>query len=325
MSAPPQSENASTPAEPMLEDALGNRGGLGAWIEYLAARIGLESIGRLPRGLQDVLLGGVARLATKLDRRRSEAARSYLRQALGCELMEREGDERVVQAWRHLFRLALDSANFGRVVRPERLLERFQIDACPEFGAAIAAGRGGIFVTPHVGDFEAGSAVLPALGAKPLYVFARPPRNRPLSAHLLRTRRERGIEVLPRRGGMEHVRELSRRGAWFALLPDHRPFGRAVLAPFFGRPAQCERSVGVLALRLGVPLAFGACYLTERPFHYRVFLPRVVQPEELAGRSPEEVVTLVNAELERLILARPEQYHWLHDRYRGSPERGGVE
>ena len=48
-------------------------------------------------------------------------------------------------------------------------------------------------------------------------------------------------------------------------------------------------------------------------------VPRVLWPDELAGQSPEAVVTLINGELERMILARPEQYFWLHDRYRKAP------
>jgi lauroyl/myristoyl acyltransferase len=46
----------------------------------------------------------------------------------------------------------------------------------------------------------------------------------------------------------------------------------------------------------------------------------VLQPRDFAGASPEEIATRINASLERLILARPEQYFWLHDRYRGADE-----
>ncbi|MFM7280995.1 MAG: hypothetical protein ACKO32_04355, partial [Planctomycetia bacterium] len=46
------------------------------------------------------------------------------------------------------------------------------------------------------------------------------------------------------------------------------------------------------------------------------------EPEELTGASPEAVAARINAELERLILACPDQYFWLHDRYRGAPREG---
>jgi KDO2-lipid IV(A) lauroyltransferase len=95
------------------------------------------------------------------------------------------------------------------------------------------------------------------------------------------------------------------------------------VAPFFGRPAHCERAVAVFARRLGVPVVFGACYRTERRWHYRMVFTEVLRPEDLAGLSPEAVTTRINAELERMIRACPEQYFWLHDRYRGAPPPQG--
>jgi lauroyl/myristoyl acyltransferase len=46
----------------------------------------------------------------------------------------------------------------------------------------------------------------------------------------------------------------------------------------------------------------------------------VFHPSDLAGLAPEEVSTRINAVLEKLIRTRPEQYFWLHDRYRGADE-----
>ena len=101
---------------------------------------------------------------------------------------------------------------------------------------------------------------------------------------------------------------------------DQRTRKRGVLAPFFGRPALCDRSAGVLLKRLRVPITVGAVYLTGNPYHVRVDAQTVLEPEELAGQSVEEIITRINAELEALILKEPDQYFWLHDRYRGAPE-----
>jgi lauroyl/myristoyl acyltransferase len=44
---------------------------------------------------------------------------------------------------------------------------------------------------------------------------------------------------------------------------------------------------------------------------------RVLWPADLAGLDPEAVAALLNVEFEKLIRRAPEQYFWLHDRYRG--------
>jgi lauroyl/myristoyl acyltransferase len=65
---------------------------------------------------------------------------------------------------------------------------------------------------------------------------------------------------------------------------------------------------------------FGATYRTERPFHYRTVVDKVLWPEELSRLRPEEIASAINREMERQILVAPEQYFWLHDRYRKAPE-----
>ena len=62
----------------------------------------------------------------------------------------------------------------------------------------------------------------------------------------------------------------------------------------------------------------GACFRTDRPFHYHAVCHTVLWPDEIADASPVEVATRINVELEKLILAHPEQYFWLHDRFRPS-------
>lgn len=300
-------------------DMLGDRDGPRAWAEYLASRALFGLLTRLPRRAQEWLVAGLARVAKAFDRRRSDAARIFLRQALGCARIEHDLERRVLAAWRHFFRVTLDTHAFARLVPPERVLEHFEIEACEDFSRALELGRGGIVACPHLGNWEAGSAVLPALGVRPLHVVARPPRNRPLSAHLQRARLARGIAVLPRRGGMAEAARLLRSGAWIAFLPDQRPRKRWVIAPFFGRPARCERGVTALARRLDVPLVVAACTYSDAPMTFRVRFSRVLWPKDLAGLSPEESTALLNRELEALILAAPDQYFWLHERYRGQP------
>jgi KDO2-lipid IV(A) lauroyltransferase len=299
---------------------LGSRGGVLAYAEYLLTRVALGGAARLPRPAQNALFSALARVAARFDRRHTAAARSYLAEALGPEAARDDG--RILRAYRHLFRLSVDAEAFDRRVPQERLLEHVEVEASDEVLAAMRSGRGGIMVTSHVGDWEAGSAVLPHLGMKPTYVIARPPRNRFLSRHLLRVRERRQVVVMPRRGGMRQAASILEAGGWIAMLLDQRPKGKHTLAPFFGRLAPCERGAAVLMKRLDTQLIFGACYLTERPFHYRLVFPRLVSAEELSALSLEQVVALVNGEMEQLILRHPEQYFWLHDRYRDAPPEG---
>lgn len=307
------------------QEVIGTRGGALAWIECQFVRGLVGGLARLPRAPRGVLVGLCARLARALDRKHTRAAEAYLRQALGPELSREELARRTLQAWRHLFEITLDSELFERRIRPERVREHFEVELCPEARELLARHEGCVLVSAHVGDWEVGTAVMPWLGFDPLYSISKPPKNRWLSVHVQRMREARGMRLLPRRGAMQFAPAVVRAGGTLAMMLDQRARVKPVLAPFFGRPARCDRSASVLLRRLRAPLVFAACYRTGEPLRWRFVATRVVRPEEVAGASPAQIAALVNRELERLILAAPEQYFWLHDRWRGADEPAGIE
>lgn len=298
----------------------GDRGGALAELECLLVRAMIGGAGLLPLALQSALTGALARLAAVLDRRHSDEARRFLEQAFGADLAPERREELVRAAWRQLFASALEGARFDRrILRSGDLVEHFDLSEQGELPRVVAAGRGALVATCHLGAWEAMAALMPRLGLRPFYAVAKPPRNRPLSEVLQRVREARGYRVIPRHGALQHVRKVVAAGGYVALLVDQRARGRAVLAPFFGRLAHCERSFAVLARRLHVPLVVGAGIKLAEPDRYALRIPRVFWPEELAALDPAGILGAINAEFERMILAQPDQYLWLHDRYRKAP------
>ena len=303
-------------------ELLGNNNGPAAWVQYAAARGILGGISRMPRGLQGLYISVLALLARRLDKRHSDAARAYLRQALGCAAAEGlagpDIEARVLTAWRHFIQLSVDAVAFNRRVGADPLAH-VEVERCEGLDELIASGTGGLLVSSHLGDWEAGSAFLGHLGFDPLLAIAKPPRNRPLSRYIQRMRARRRVTFLPRRGGIELAGEGLKKGGWLLVLLDQRPRKGEVTAPFFGRPARTERSAGVLARRQRLPIVYFHCLKTEVPFRYLMRFTRIVMPEEIRSLSIEELATLSNEEAERAILACPEQYFWLHDRFRQDP------
>ena len=75
----------------------------------------------------------------------------------------------------------------------------------------------------------------------------------------------------------------------------------------------------MLARRLRLPIVYFHCLRAEEPFRYRMRFTRIVKSEEVRSMSVEELAALSNEEAERAILGCPEQYFWLHDRFRQDP------
>ena len=296
----------------------GEQAGLGARLSTVALRGALALVSRAPDGAVEAFVAGLAALAQRVDARRTRNAQEFLRQAYG-ELAPVELAQKTRAAWRHLFRVGIDTERFFLRVPLEETPAHFDMHLSDAARAVLAEERGCMLVSAHLGNWEAALSIVPWLGFHPLYGVARPPKNRYLSEIMQATRERRGVRILSRKGAMTAAPAVLKAGGTLGLVIDQRTSGRALLAPFFGRMARCDRSSGVLLKRQKVPIVMLVCTLTERPLHYRLELTEVMWPEDWQRAEVEEIVTHLNGLFEREIRRYPEQYVWIHDRYRDTP------
>lgn len=179
--------------------------------------------------------------------------------------------------------------------------------------AARDAGRPVILVTGHFGNYEAARAALVARGF-PVGGLYRPMRNRFFNAHYVRTMEAFGGPVFPqgRRGTAGFVRHL-RAGGLLVLLIDQHNSGGAALR-FMGLPARTVLSAAELALRYGADLI--PFYATRQPdgLSFEIELEAPIPPA-----SPEAMTQALNDSLEARVRAHPEQWFWIHRRWKAGP------
>lgn len=293
-----------------------------AWIEMVLFRVVIGGIARLPWSWVCVLASGLARLAKRFDSRHTEAARGFLTTALGADLDPEERERLILRAYRHMALVALESERFNGENAIGELRRRFEVIAEPGLREQLQ-GSGVVAITAHVGNWELSSAVLADWLGKPLYAVAKPPKNYYFSRYAQASRESRGVYILPRRGAMLEAPKVLSAGGVLGMLLDQRARTKPVIAEFFGRPARCDRSAGVLLRRLSTPMLLLSCERLEGAEapgpdgpYFRLRLGPLWPAEEFAGSRPEEIARRINAEFERMILARPDQYLWLHDRYK---------
>lgn len=292
-------------------------------VQYLAMRAAQRGTLVLPGWAREGITRAVAGTARRLDRRHREAALEFVASALPDASPE-EVRSIARAAWRHLVRVALVSEGITNRVRGRRLGDHYDVRMADDVRATLERGEGAIMVTAHAGYWEAACPGIVAIGFQPAYAVGKAPKNDFVARHIQRMRESQGMRLIPRRGAMTAVPSAVRGGGFVGMLLDHRPRKKPVIAPFFGRPAACDRSAGVLIRRVGAPLVFYGCYGAEgadplRDWRFELRFTRVIEPEVLSGLDPVEIATRVNQELETLILHRPREVFWLHDRYKGMP------
>ena len=188
--------------------------------------------------------------------------------------------------------------------------------------AAPAAGRGIVFLTPHLGCFEVtAQAYAERYGSAngPITVLYRPARKRVLREVVDSARARPGLAAAPATlAGVRQMIRALRRGEAVGLLPDQvPPEGQGLWTPFFGEPAYTMTLAARLVQQTGAtPLvAWG-----ERLPHGRGFVVRIsplTEPLPFEDAHPADAcAAAINRAMEALIRQCPQQYLWGYHRYK---------
>ncbi len=247
--------------------------------------------------------------------------RENMVRALGVEGARRERAAAIAEAGRQSLELPkiwlrpLDEVA-GRVV---------EISGWELAEAAMRAGKGILYITPHLGCFEITAQYLSTQA--PITVLYRPPKQAWMQTmiEIGRARGQLRIAAADLTGVRSLIKAL-KKGEAVGMLPDQAPkMGEGRWLDFFGKPAYTM----TLAARLTETDAAAIMVWAERlpggaGYHFRLQAPS--QP--LTGTT-EERAQQINREIERLIMQCPAQYLWGYNRYkrpRGAeppPEREG--
>jgi len=179
--------------------------------------------------------------------------------------------------------------------------------------AAEAAGQGLLFLTPHLGCFEITAQYIAK--ARPITVLYRPPNFEDLQPIIERGRQKGMMSMAPAnvQGVRKLIRALRQHEA-IGMLPDQAPeAGEGIWSRFFGRYAWTM----TLAARLSeVSQVAVICIWAERLPGGQGYHIHVSPPAAPLEGDTEARAHAINREMERMILACPEQYLWGYHRYR---------
>lgn len=207
---------------------------------------------------------------------------------------------------------------------PERL--RAQVDVVPGWAAldeAMAAGRGVLAVTVHLGNFELGGRIL-AQRYRVLDVV-KPMRNPHFDSYLQRSRANHGIATVPMTAAGKTVLAHLRGGGLVTLFVDQDAGRDGVRTDFLGLPASTWPGAARLALRTGCPVVPLAIVRNPDGRHVLHIGESLAAGEEAASEEGIAAFTArITAAVESFIRERPEQWFWVHRRWKGAAEAKKV-
>jgi KDO2-lipid IV(A) lauroyltransferase len=184
--------------------------------------------------------------------------------------------------------------------------------------AALAQGKGVLFMTPHLGCFEvAAQAYALRYGqcGHPMTVLFRPPRKAWLAPLVTASRARPGLITAPTTlAGVKQMLKALKGGACVGLLPDQvPPTGQGLWTPFFGKDAYTMTLSARLALQTGATLllAWG-----QRLSWGRGYIVHVAAFDGALSADIAAATLQINQAMERIVLQAPSQYLWGYARYK---------
>ncbi len=319
------SKSAERPGRKRSKD----KGAFHQWVEYAVIVSFLRLIRLLPYGVCRAVAAAAGEAIFRFAPRRRRIARANLRIAFP-ELDEAQRLNLARRSCRSFILTCLEGAKFLTrfdLRRAEKTVREIVDDAEETIDKvrAIHEDAGGcVFVVPHLGNWEF-LAHAGALAGIPLTVPVRPLDNRKLEATLYEMRASSGQEILSKKNAFFHLREALRKGRSVAILADQNAGGEGIDAPFFGRPARTTPAPAALAVLYNRPLVLISCLRKGDARRYEILLSEPIAPDmnaKSAKQEMERLTKLVNEETENLVRKGPEQYLWIHDRWKLTKSQG---
>jgi KDO2-lipid IV(A) lauroyltransferase len=181
--------------------------------------------------------------------------------------------------------------------------------------AALAAGRGILFATAHLGNWEL-SAFAYAILARPMHVVARPLDNPLIDALVERRRGLSGNRLIFKKDYARAIlKALAANEAVGILIDQNAAPAEGVFVDFFGVPACAGTGFAKIAAHSGAAVIPGFALWSEEE---RRYVLRFDPPVAMSGDAERDTAVL-QARLEAVIRAHPDQWLWIHRRWKTRP------
>ena len=296
------------------------------WCQYLTLRV-LSSVVHCFNVNENMrTVAAFGSVYARLSKRRRERAEENIRISFP-KLNEDEIKGLAEESIRNMFQLfAVDSLAMPRLLGQRTWPEKVRVGTMNQVVPMLVREEPAIFITGHTGNWELLGYLLSLLGFK-LTVLARPIDNPLINKWLLDLRQTHGMQVMTKFGATNEIDRIIQDGGRVGFIADQNAGDKGLFVPFLGRMASSYKSIGLLAMRHQVPVIVGYAKRTPGQFDYTLIAADIIHPEDWQNHPhPLFYITArFNRAIEQMIRMAPEQYLWVHRRWKSRPkwERDG--
>ena len=286
------------------------------WVVYCVVRVLICVIQALPLDTCQRLSNGLAIVCNDWIKFRRDVVDENLRHAFP-ELTAQERLDTARRMWAHLILMICEVAHAPRKIHETNWRDHVSLLGARKMVGALIDRRPLVAVTAHYGNFEVSGYIAGLLGF-PTFTMARPLDNPYLNSFLLRFRAATGQFMLPNRGSSSDAQQVVDSGETLAILGDHFGGRKGCYVEFFNRPASCHKSIALFSLANKAPLVVTYARRNGAPLQFEFGTVAHCDPAtpDFAYGDVPLLTRWFNEHLEKAIRECPDQYWWLHRRWK---------
>jgi KDO2-lipid IV(A) lauroyltransferase len=296
------------------------RDGVKDALEYVAALTLLKTFGWIPRFAAYPAAESLAALGFRLAGRQRRAGVRNLEMAMP-HLSAAARDEILRGAFSSLGRLLVEVSHFPDLNK-DNIAEHVVYEGLEHYENAVRRGKGVIFLTGHFGAWEL-SCFAHSLYGHPMKFVVREIDNARVGKLIESYRGLSGNTPIDKRHASRDILKALRNNETVGILVDQNTTrDEGVFAEFFGIPAATTPAIATLALRTGAAVVPGFLIWDRKTRKHRLHFDAPMEMITTGDptRDIQENTRACNAVLEGMIRQYPDQWLWIHRRWKTRPE-----
>ena len=290
------------------------------WIEYAPVWLVVRTLGVLPRTLARAIGIGIGRAVYWMHPRLRRVGQRNLELAFP-EMPPAERDRILRGVFTTLGRQLADFTHLPSLTK-DNVADLVVYDGLENYLAAQKLGKGVLFVTAHMGGWELGSYAH-ALYGHPIKIVVRGLDNKLLDRFVAGLRTRCGNQTFDKDEFARGLIAAMRAGETVGILMDtNMTPPQGVFVPFFGRTACTASGLARVALRTGAAVVPGFTIWDERQGKYVIHFDPALSLVRTGDDEADVVANTASftAVIEKYVRQHPEQWLWVHRRWKTRPE-----
>ena len=275
---------------------------------------------QLPKSWTLQLGHGIGLLFYYLVKKRRKIALNNLQIAFGSERTAEQRKEICKASFINVGKTCIEFLRFSKL-NAENIWNEVTVAGRENLHAALESGKGAIVFLAHFGNWELLSLVYGALIPNRAKAIAFPLKNDLLNTYIWQQRERMSLKLIPRKQAVRETLRALKNNEAVGFFADQNAGPEGVFVEFLGKLAAAVRGPAVLALKTGAPLLFSLdVRQPDDRHHVYISSPIYTEPSDDFEQDVEQYTTQMLKQLETYIHKYPEQWLWLHNRWKTQPK-----